>query len=155
MKAKKILVPLDFSDCSEAALGFATSLARDTGATLLLVHVDDTPLLLEGDEYLGAPPWVTEKEARARLDAVILPDPNTPCERYLENGNPWIQIIQLAKDQQVDFIVMGTHGRRGLSRMLLGSIAEAVMRRAPCPVITVKHSVAAQQTAPETSEAIV
>ena len=94
-----------------------------------------------------------EAEAREHLSEVLLPDPSLPCERYLLSGNPWVEIIRLAKEQQVDYIVMGTHGRRGVSRLLLGSIAEAVLRRAPCPVITLKHAVTTAQPEVEKSAA--
>ena len=155
MKANKILVPIDFSPCSSAALGLAASMARGTGAKLLLLHVHETPVMVDGGEYLGVPPAVLNSEARRDLEEVALPDPNVPCERYLKFGNPWEEIVRFAKEQQVDFIVMGTHGWRGLTRLLLGSIAEAVLRRAPCPVITLKHAAVTEQTAEKESAAMV
>lgn len=153
MKATKILVPIDFSPSSNAALELAATMARDTGATLLLLHVEETPELFAGGEYMDVSPDVLKAEARQRLSEVSLPDTCLPCERYLQSGNPWVEIVRLAKEQQVDYIVMGTHGRRGVSRLLLGSIAEAVLRRAPCPVITLKHAVTTEQPEVEKSAA--
>ena len=155
MKAKKILVPIDYSPCSTAALGLAATIARDTGATLLLLHVDETPIFLAGGEYLGASLDAIQTEALKRLNEVVLPDPSLPCERFLQSGFASQEIVQIAKEQQVDFIVMGTHGRRGLGRLLMGSTAEAVLRRAPCPVITLKHAVTTEQPAAEQPAAVV
>jgi len=138
MKAKKILFPTDFSSLSDAPLRYATALAKDTGATLLIVHVEEPPLAYGGGEmYYG----VTEPDHEAlqkMLDNVKPTDPSVPCERRFVTGEPATAIVDLAEEEGVDLIVMGTHGRRGVSRLLMGSIAEAVVRRAPCPVLTYK-----------------
>lgn len=138
MKAKKILFPTDFSRSSDAPLEYATSLARDMGATLLLVHVEEPPLAYGGGEmYYG----VAEPDYEAlkkMLDNVKPADPAVPCERRLISGDPATAIVELAAAEKVDLIVMGTHGRTGLRRFLMGSIAEAVVRTAPCPVLTFK-----------------
>jgi len=78
-------------------------------------------------------------ELLAKLDAVVLPDSHIPVERRLLAGDPADAIIHLAQTEDVDLIVMGSHGRRGLTRLLMGSVAEAVVRAAPCPVLTVKQ----------------
>lgn len=79
------------------------------------------------------------EELRASLAAVVPTDPAVPCIHKLMIGDPAEAIIQLAEADDVDFVVMGTHGRTGLTRLLMGSVAEAVVRRAPCPVLTVKQ----------------
>jgi nucleotide-binding universal stress UspA family protein len=135
MKAKKILFPTDFSISSDAPLAYATALARDTGATLLIVHVEEPPLAYGGGEmYYGAP-----EPDYARLEQMLAnvrpTDPAVPCERKLVTGSPAEAIVELAAVEGVDLIVMGTHGRTGLRRLLMGSVAEVVVRTAPCPVL--------------------
>lgn len=138
MNIKKILVPVDFSSGSEAALNLATSLARDTGAKLLLMHVQITPLPVGGGEFMYVEPSPPTDELRARLKNVLPKDPKIPVEHFLLTGDPADCIVKLAEDEKVDFIVLGTHGRRGLTRILMGSVAELVVRWAKCPVVTVK-----------------
>ena len=139
MKPQKILVPIDFSTGSDAALGMATPLARDSGGFLVLAHVEVIPLSAAGGEYLYAMPEPPTEELLAKLDAIVLPDSHIPVERRLLAGDHADAIIRLAETENVDMIVMGTHGRRGLTRLLMGSVAEAVVRAAPCPVLTVKQ----------------
>ena len=139
MKPRRILVPIDFSAGSDAALEMATSLARDSGGSLVLAHVEIIPLSAAGGEYLYAIPEPPTEELLAKLDAVAVPDSHVPVERRLLAGDPADAIVRLAQTEDVDMIVMGTHGRRGLSRLLMGSVAETVVRAAPCPVLTVKQ----------------
>jgi universal stress protein A len=139
MKAKKIVFPTDFSESGQAGLAMATSLARDTGATLVIVHVEEAPLAYGGgDMYYGVTENLTE-QLRTRLETVKPSDPSVPHEHHLLQGDPGWEIVQLADEVGADMIVIGTHGRTGLSRMLMGSVAEAVVRRANCPVLTVKQ----------------
>jgi nucleotide-binding universal stress UspA family protein len=147
MKAKKILFPTDFSHTGDAALAMATALARDTGATLLIVHAEEPPTAYGGGElYYGIPEPATE-DLRKMLHQIKPADPAVPFEHRLITGDPAHAVVRLAKDENVDMIVIGTHGRTGLSRMLMGSVAEAIVRRAECPVLTykrpAKHAVAA------------
>lgn len=139
MKLSKILFPTDFSHTGDAALEWATALARQTGARLIIVHVEEPPVAYGGGEmYYGMPEPALE-EIKRMLKAVVPPDPSVPYEHRLLTGDPASAIVQLAMEEQVDLIVMGTHGRTGLSRLLMGSVAESVVRRAPCPVITYRH----------------
>ncbi len=139
MKAKKVLFPTDFSTSSDAGLAQATSLARDSGATLLIVHVEEPPINYgAGEMYYGVPEPDTDA-LRQMLDAVVPTAPDVPFEHRLAIGDPASEIVRIAEEEHVDLIVMGTHGRTGLRRLLMGSIAEAVVRRAPCPVFTFKH----------------
>ena len=139
MKASKILFPTDFSHTGDAALALATALARDTGATLLIVHVEEPPVAYGGGElYYGIPNPATEDLERM-LHEIRPKDPDVPCEYQLIAGDPATAVVRLAEKEGVDLIVMGTHGRAGLSRLLMGSVAEAVVRRAKCPVLTFKQ----------------
>jgi len=143
MFAKKILFPTDFSHLSDAALQHATTLARETGATLLILHVEEAPIVYGGGEmYYGIPD--PDRNEMQRMLAELRPtDPNVQFEHRLVLGDPAGEIVKVATDEHVDMIVMGTHGRTGLGRMIMGSVAEAVVRRAPCPVLTFKAGAAA------------
>lgn len=143
MKANTILVPVDFSPGSEAALDWATVLARDTGATLVITHVETVPLTTGGGEYIYAIPEPPTQELAERLEKVVPKDPSVPVVRRLLAGDPASAILRLAESEEVDMIVMGTHGRRGITRLLMGSVAEEVVRKAPCAVLTVKQKVPA------------
>jgi nucleotide-binding universal stress UspA family protein len=137
MKAEKILFPTDFSESSDAALALSTSLARDMGALLIILHVEEPPIIY--GELSAGVPEIFMTSAAAKLESVHPPDPNVPIERRLIGGNPASEIVRFAADEGVDLIVMGTHGRSGLSRLLMGSVAELVVRAAACPVLTVKQ----------------
>lgn len=138
MKMRKILFPTDFSPSSEAALEVASALANDSGAALLIVHVEEAiPSYGVGDMYFGT----VEPDTKALwglLNRVAPTRPGVFCERQLLRGDAATSIVQFAEDEECDLIVMGTHGRSGLGRLLMGSVAEAVVRRAKCPVLTVK-----------------
>jgi universal stress protein A len=139
MNQRKILFPTDFSHTGDAALELATSLARERGAQLLIVHVEEPPAAYgAGEMYYGMPDPVTE-DLRKMLEQVTPTDSQIPCERRLITGDPATSIARLAADEGVELIVMGTHGRTGLMRLLMGSVAEAVVRRAPCPVLTLRQ----------------
>lgn len=138
MNAKKIVFPTDFSSSSDAALAYATSLARDTGATLYIVHVEEPPLAYGGGEmYYGIPEPNTAALLKM-LHAVKPTDAAVPCEHRLLAGDPAGAVVEFADNENADLIVMGTHGRTGLGRLLMGSVAEAIVRRATCPVLTFK-----------------
>ncbi len=144
MKANKILFPSDFSHTGDAALEMATALARDAGATLVIVHVEEHPTAYGGgDFYYGMAEPVTA-DLRRMLAEVKPTDLRVPYQHRLITGAPASAIVRLAEDENVDMIVMGSHGRSGLSRLLMGSVAEAVVRRAKCPVLTYKQP--AEQT---------
>jgi len=140
MHASKILFPTDFSTLSDAALRHATALARDMGAKLLIVHVEEPPAAYgTGEMYYGIPD--PDMPALQKMLAAVVPsDPSVPFEHRMITGDPASEIVALAKDEKADLIVMGTHGRTGLGRLLMGSTAEAVVRRAPCPVFTFKEN---------------
>jgi nucleotide-binding universal stress UspA family protein len=138
MNVKKIVFPTDFSSLSDAALAHATALARESQARLLIVHVQEPPLAYAGGEmYYGVPEPDTAEITRM-LEAVVPTSSDVPYEHHLLTGDPAEGIVRLAAEQNADLIVMGTHGRTGLRRLLMGSVAEAVVRKAPCPVLTFK-----------------
>jgi nucleotide-binding universal stress UspA family protein len=139
MKVQKILHPTDFSASGKSALEVATALARDAHATLLIVHVEEIPLTTGGGEYLYDLPVRDTKALEKQLAQVLPTDSGVPYTHRLLAGHPADEIVQLVEDEGIDLIVMGTHGRRGLTRLLMGSIAEAVVRRAKCPVLTVRE----------------
>jgi nucleotide-binding universal stress UspA family protein len=139
-----ILVPSDFSECSDQALRYGLELARRFDARLHLLHVVQDPV---------TQPWAAEgfsvplfevveqwqKQAEERLRAAV-PDADRGRVTVVSIvATPYSEILDYAAAHDVDLIVMGTHGRGGVTHMLLGSIAERVVRRAPCPVLTVRH----------------
>ncbi len=141
----KILVPIDFSPVTESVLSWATSIARDRRSHLILLHVQEPP----ADQFVGeiyCPLPLEENPAtRTALLALKPTDPGVPCEHRMLLGSAPNQIVQLAADEHVDLIVMGSHGRGLLGRVLMGSVAEHVMRHAPCPVMVVKNNCAPAQ----------
>jgi len=138
MQARKILFPTDFSHLSDAALEYATTLARDTGAMLLIVHVEEPPMAYGGGEMYYGIPEPDRTEVRRMTEAVRPTDPSVRYEHRLIDGSPAEEIVRLAEEEHVDMIVIGTHGRTGLKRLLMGSTAESVMRHAKCPVFIFK-----------------
>jgi len=139
MSVRKILFPTDFSHTGDGALELATSLARKRGATLLIVHVEEPPAAYGGGEmYYGMPDPATE-DLREMLQRVIPSDREVGFEHHLVTGDPANVIARLAEQEGVELVVMGKHGRTGLARILMGSVAEAVVRRAPCPVLTLRQ----------------
>jgi nucleotide-binding universal stress UspA family protein len=138
VKTNKILFPTDFSTPSDAAFAHAVTLARANKATLVVLHVVEPPAAYgAGEMYYGVPDPDTHQLERMLAD-IVPNDKSIPCEHRLFIGEPAEVILRFARDEAVDMIVMSTHGRTGLSRVLMGSVAEAVVRRAACPVSTVK-----------------
>jgi nucleotide-binding universal stress UspA family protein len=138
MQLKKILLPTDFSKGSDAGLAYATAMARDSGATVIVAHVEELPIAYsEGAMYYG-PFNPNHDELVKMLCAITSPDPQVTFKHIMLSGSPAEAIVEAAKSEGVDLIVMGTHGRSGVARLLMGSVAEVVVRHAPCPVLTVK-----------------
>ena len=134
MRLGPVLFPTDFSDASEAAGTVARQLAADTGAALHVVHV--------------VPPVTDPADAPARLaDMARRLGDGAPVKTSLLSGRVARNIVRYAREQGVGLIVIGTHGRTGLSHAMLGSVAEAVVRLAPCLVLTVPTRVGSDQPA--------
>ena len=135
MSDEKILVPVDFSPSSQAALEYAAAFAKDFGAELVIVHVVDHEV-----EHL---PGVRPNEALAglheALQALKPNDESAVVSHQMLEGTPADAILEFAQANNVKMIVMGTHGRTGLRRFVLGSVAEKVAREATCPVLTLRQ----------------
>ncbi len=145
---RKILVPVDFSECSAAAVDQAAWVADKCQAELELLHVWQAAAFLSPDLGLvGAPPVamafseLVEKQARdalAKFQDELAARGIRVARASAEQGEPWRAIVAAARERQADLLVMGTHGRTGLEHTLLGSVVEKVLRRAPCPVLSVR-----------------
>jgi universal stress protein A len=146
MQIRSILLPTDFSECGNYALSYAASLARTFDASLICIHVIEPIVPTVGYSGMTEPlpiaditdqledsaerelPKLTECEECAGLEV----------EEVIAHGEAASEIVRVAKDRKVDLIVVSSHGRTGLGRILFGSTAEAVVRHAPCPVLVVK-----------------
>jgi nucleotide-binding universal stress UspA family protein len=147
---KKILVPTDFGEAADAALSYARALARRFGASLDLLHIADdvAARMFAGEVYVGVPTQIQkdiEESARHQLDERLNdnvdndPNPLPTSPVVITSAAPAVTIVQYAKDANIDLIVMGTHGRGAVAHLLMGSVAERVVRTAPCPVLVVRH----------------
>lgn len=141
-----ILVPTDFSKFSEAALAYAVAFAEKFGAELHLLHVVQDLAMMVPDTVNVVPPLGPSLEqltsaVRQALDRVVRENQleRFPVRKEVREGSAFHEIIQYAQQQNVDLIVMGTHGRSALVHALLGSVTEKVVRKAPCPVLTIRH----------------
>ena len=138
---KRILVPSDFSETSEAALRYGVELARAFKARLYLLHGPEHPGEAAETEF---PIGLFENMQNAANDRLghLLGNEETrelQPECAMRIGKPSDEIVRYAHEREIDLIVMGTHGRQGMSRVILGSVAERVVRKAPCPVLTVHN----------------
>lgn len=149
---KTILHPTDFSERSEPAFRLACALARDYGARLVVVHVEAFPSVLYGEGIALPVSAVDQQALKDELLRVKSPDARVVVEHRLFKGDAAAEIVAAAEDTKADIIVMGSHGRTGLARMVLGSVAEKVMRRAPCPVVTVKPPLAQLRSSEDVSQ---
>jgi nucleotide-binding universal stress UspA family protein len=138
LSIQTILHPTDFSTYSAYAFALACALARDYGARLVVVHVAMPPVIVYGEGVVPPDPEANRDRLRERLQQVVPQEPAVPVEHRLADGNAAAEILRLAEELHVDLVVMGTHGRTGLGRLLMGSVAEQVLRKASCPVLTVK-----------------
>ncbi len=140
-----ILHPTDFSEHSEHAFHLACSLARDHGANLIVLHAWAPPTAMAFGEVLPDPATESEyEEAAAELGRMRPLNDDMLIVQRIEEGDPVSVILRVAEERCADLIVMGTHGRTGIRRLLMGSVAEQVVRRAACPVVTVKNPVPAE-----------
>jgi len=136
---KMILHPTDFSERSDFAFGLACALARDYGARLHVLHVGSGPVMVPVEGIVPPEPERYQDELTAKLHEMRAEAPDIPVEhQLLFVGDPAAEILRVAQAINSDLIVMGTHGRTGLGRLLMGSVAEQVVRKAACPVLTVK-----------------
>jgi universal stress protein A len=160
MPLHHILVPVDFSPRSRYALRYALTLAARWPASVQALHVLPPPARLElaFDAWLGRPMPRTSHEAVDRAEEQMslllssLPKDDVVVRTRLEPGDPAAPIVRVATEDEVDLILIGTHGRTGISEWLLGSVAKTVLTCAPCPVLTLRgdelsgHPLARDQT---------
>jgi nucleotide-binding universal stress UspA family protein len=143
---KTVLHPTDFSGLSDHAFRLACSFARDHGARLIILHVIEPPMAVSAEGVLLAS-HIDWERIREQLLQVRPSDPNVRADHRLVEGDPVTEILRVAREVNCDLLVLGTHGRKGLGRLLMGSVAEQVLRRAPCPVVTVKAPLAQEKRA--------
>jgi nucleotide-binding universal stress UspA family protein len=140
---KKILCPIDHSDCSKEALKYAVSFAMKDEAKLYLLHIIDIRSF--NDSLVAMSQQIPDEETLEQLRMKLLdciPEDirdDMDVEATVIQGIPFAEIISTAKEKEIDMIVIGSHGRTGISHMMLGSVSEKVVRKAPCPVLTVRQ----------------
>lgn len=145
---ERILVPTDFSDTAAVAMTYATELANRLGATLHVIHViEDVPPTggTKAGELHTSPPATLIQPIRHEVlgelqqaVATLRPQP-LKVTLAIRDGNPLVDILRYVRDHRIDLIVVGTHGRGPLKHLLLGSVAESLVRQASCAVLTVRH----------------
>lgn len=144
---KKILVPIDFSDYSKSALKYAVNFCKNCQAEMYLIYVVE-PVIYPPDFSMGqiAIPSVNaewDERARQELDKLAKEEiPSTvPVKTIIKTGKPFVEIVETASELEVDLIIIATHGRSGVEHILFGSTAEKVVRKAPCPVLTLREPI--------------
>lgn len=144
---RKILVPIDFSDYSKSALKYAVSFAKRFNAELCLIYVVE-PIIYPPDFSMGQiaiPTLDLEMDKRAFEELNKLAEKEIPNElitnTIVKTGKPFIEIIETAGEEDIDLIIIATHGHTGMEHILFGSTAEKVVRKAPCPVLTLREPI--------------
>lgn len=145
LNIKKILVPIDFSDYSKSALKYAQEFSKFFDAEIILIYVVE-PMVYPPDFSMGqiAIPTIDielDKRAKEELEKLARNEiqPNTKFQIIIKTGKPFVEIIQTASELDVDLIIIATHGHSGVEHILFGSTAEKVVRKAPCPVLTLRE----------------
>jgi nucleotide-binding universal stress UspA family protein len=151
---RTILHPTDFSGPSEIAFRMACALARDCGARLVVLHVAEFPANVYPEATRHDDPALRHPALWAKVRRLRPPSPEVPVEHRLADGDAAEEVLRAARETGSDLVVMGTHGRTGLRHLLMGSVAERVVRQAPCPVLTVKAPSPAGGGAAEAGAAI-
>jgi universal stress protein A len=156
IEIKQILAPTDFSVHSETAVRFACQLSERLGSTLHLLHVLSEIVPTGPDPLLMPvlpPQFYKDSEDRAKetLEHLLKPTWSKPCAvtTAIRWGSPVESIVDYAVDEAIDMIVIATHGRTGLSHVLLGSVAERIVREAPCPVLTIRDRGVGHASSPQ------
>lgn len=142
LAVRRILVPVDFSDAASAVLQYAMDIARDRGAEITLLHVVGVAVAPFDPAYgVAADPRVLldlQRGAEVALADMAAKFEGARVHTRILTGSPSREIVRLAKEMKADLVVIGTHGRTGLRHVFLGSVAENVVRLAPCPVLTLR-----------------
>jgi nucleotide-binding universal stress UspA family protein len=143
IEIKRILVPTDFSEFSQVALNYGVAFADQFGAAVSLLHVVEPPPSGALLSYASLDDLTKSLLARAQQQMEELhaswSEYNFPVSQIVVEGYPFMEIIRHARENESDMIIMGTHGRGMVKHALLGSVAEKIVRKAPCPVLTVRH----------------
>jgi nucleotide-binding universal stress UspA family protein len=138
---RTILVPTDFGGPATAALDYAVELARPFNADVVVVHAYAIPVIGSGEGPLIMAELTQRilQAAQACLDEAVAVHAKcgVPMRAFIREGDPWVVTLEMIKEAHADLVVMGTHGRKGLPRFLIGSVAEKVVRTSPVPVLTV------------------
>jgi len=153
LSIKNVLFPTDFSLTSETALPYAAAICRRFRSTLHLVHVlSDVGLLMMsgGVDYvsMGTIYEDAHNEATEKLNQISADFETIPHRAYVRHGAVWKNLAEIIEQNEIDLIVVGTHGRTGLGKLLLGSVAEGILRHASCPVLTVGPKVSGRAKLP-------
>jgi nucleotide-binding universal stress UspA family protein len=144
---KKVLVPIDFSDYSKSALKYAVNFAKTFNADIILIYVVE-PVIYPPDFSMGQiamPSINTEWDDRAKDELQKLAKSEIAeianVKTIIKTGKPFVEIIETAKEENIDLIIIATHGHSGVEHILFGSTAEKVVRKAPCPVLTLREPI--------------
>jgi nucleotide-binding universal stress UspA family protein len=144
---KRVLVPIDFSDYSKNSLKYAVKFVKSFNAELFLIYVVE-PVIYPPDFSMGQiaiPAIDTEVDKRANEELTTLAKTEIPgevkCKCIIKTGKPFLEIIETAKEENIDLIIIASHGHTGVEHILFGSTAEKVVRKAPCPVLTLRDPV--------------
>ena len=147
LSIKKVLVPIDFSDYSKSALKYAINFAKSFGADMTLIYVVE-PIIYPPDFSMGQiaiPTISTEWDDRAREELDKLAKSEISAEvkvkTIIKTGKPFVEIIETAAEEDIDIIIIATHGHSAVEHILFGSTAEKVVRKAPCPVLTLREPI--------------
>ena len=143
----KVLVPIDFSDYSKSSLRYAVNFAKSFNAEIILIYVVE-PVIYPPDFSMGQiamPSINTEWDDRAKDELQKLAKSEiigaVKVKTIIKTGKPFVEIIETAKEENVDLIIIATHGHSGVEHILFGSTAEKVVRKAPCPVLTLREPI--------------
>ena len=141
---KKMLVPLDFSDYTDEIMNVAVRIAEKFDSTIHLLHViPNMDYFTPYESFLSAQNLLNvqrdiEREVGKDMEAVAENIKNIPVTKAIHTGLAFLEIIDYVRTEKIDLVVMGTHGRGGLEHILIGSVAEKVVRKSPCPVLTIR-----------------
>jgi nucleotide-binding universal stress UspA family protein len=145
IELKKILVPTDFSEFSERSILYGISLAEQYNAELYIFSAiddrifDDSLFVVYAEhEILQNRRRIYEEQMNKAVEKIMVQHPNIKLHKTIKQGIAFVEIINFAREEDVDLIIMGSHGKTGIAHLLIGSTTEKVVRKAPCPVLTVR-----------------
>lgn len=140
----KILVPVDFSEYTDDIVKYATEIAQKFGSAIHLIHViPNMDYFTPYESFMAAENMVTvqkgvEAEVQQDIEKVASTIVGIPVTKAIRTGVSFVEIIEYVKSEHIDLVIMATHGRGGLEHIIIGSVAEKVVRKSPCPVLTIR-----------------